>query len=71
MKIVRIKKSFRKYRQFWYNGMAGTIFFVTELNKDEWKTHDYSIPCVTGLKPDKTHSGYMILKRHAEIIGEL
>jgi hypothetical protein len=80
MKIVRIKKTFRKYRSFWYNGMAGAIFFVTDLNKDEYRVHAINPitnesaywPKHPGIESiHKTHTGAMILKHHAEVIGKI
>lgn len=70
MKIIRIKKTFRKYKEFWYNGMAGQIFFATQLNKDEWIVHDFNCTQL-GLIPHQNHSSHIVLKRHAEVVGRL
>jgi hypothetical protein len=70
--IVRIKKSFRKYKQFWYNGQAGVIFFVKSFSKDEFKIVDFDNNFPYGIVIPKNHNTvYFILKKHAEVIGKL
>ena len=70
--IVRIKKSFRKYKQFWYNGQAGVIFFVKSFSKDEFRIVDRDLHYPFGIViPEDHNTVHFILKRHAEVIGKL
>lgn len=70
--IVRIKKTFRKYKSFWYNGQAGTIYFVEDFNKEEYRVMGLEGLEHTGLRIEgPLFGGYFILKRHAEVIGKL
>jgi hypothetical protein len=70
--IVRIKKTFRKYREFWYNGQAGTIYFVKVRDNGEYIVMAVEGQCIAGTKVKGPEAGgYFILKRHAEVIGKL
>jgi hypothetical protein len=35
--LVRIKKTFRKHKESWYNGLGGCMFFAEFMGKGEYK----------------------------------